>query len=117
MRGWAKSIFQQCNKDHLTYKQGGGKVFDITKYQNEMKQKNQSLFLRSFDPCGMQRGALHCPWLKDDLRAAGPGFFLNSLPGLRPFNGSNATCVHLRINDAYLERVANGMDFGEIEGY
>ena len=106
-----KSLFQSCDKSHLQF---AGDGFNISDYQN-IQQNNQSLFLRKFDPCGLQRGALFCPWLKGDLRDVGPNFFVSSYPGLKQFDGSNSTCVHLRINDKYMRQVADGLNISAMK--
>lgn len=111
MKGGVRSIFQSCNKMHVQYTGGG---FNLTHYQTSL-QRNTSLFLRSFDPCGLQRGSVFCPWLKEDLRQFGRGFFIGSYHGLRPFDGSNATCVHLRINDKYMKKVTDGLDISAMK--
>lgn len=109
MKQGVKSIFQACNKKHRSFDRGTKGEFNLTSIRSSL-QDGESLFLRRFDPCGLQRGALHCPWLKEDLRSVGPGFFVSSYPGLRPFDGSNATCAHLGINDKYMKRVAEGLN-------
>lgn len=112
MGGYVASIFQSCNRTFAQFSSGDG--FNLTHYQNTIR-KDQSLFLRAFDPCGLQRGAVHCPWVKEDLRAVGPGFFISNYPGLRPFDGSNHTCAHLRINDKYMAQVRDGLDISEMK--
>jgi len=58
MKGGVASIFQKCNRTFAQFSSGDG--FNLTHYHNTI-QKDQSLFLRAFDPCGLQRGAVHCP--------------------------------------------------------